>query len=119
MFAAHGGHPAGPYDVNERTCCSLPGYDRCVSKIASDLEPVATADQLRKVSEQLRAVAGRLELSRLRVADDGTLVLHVDGDLGYRPVITFVNEATHLLGAIPRVVVDTAPGAGRYRTQPL
>jgi hypothetical protein len=90
-----------------------------VSKIASDLEPVATADQLRKVSEQLRAVAGRLELSRLRVADDGTLVLHVDGDLGYRPVITFVNEATHLLGAIPRVVVDTAPGAGRYRTQPL
>ena len=97
----------------------LPRYGRYVSRIASDLEPLAPPDQLRKVSEQLRAVAGRLELSSLLVADDGTLVLHVDGDLCYWPVITFVNEATHLLGAVPRVVVDTAPGAGRYRTQPL
>lgn len=90
-----------------------------MSKIASDLEPIATADQLRKAHQQLTEMAGRLALSDLRVADDGTVLVHVDRDPGYRPVIRFVNEATRLLGAVPRVVVDSAPGAGRYRTTPL
>ncbi|HLI53812.1 MAG TPA: hypothetical protein VKU88_05770 [Acidimicrobiales bacterium] len=92
-----------------------------MSRIASDLEPIATADQLRTARQQLREMAARLELSNLRVADDGTLLVHVDvdGNPGYRPVIKFVNQATDLLGAVPRVVVDSAPGAGRYRTKPL
>lgn len=94
-------------------------YHGTVSKIVSDLEPVATADQLRKARRQLTDLAGRQELSDLRVAKDGTLLLHVDRDLGYRPVIKFVTQATRLLGAVPRVVVDSAPGAGRYATRRL
>lgn len=93
-----------------------PRYDDDVSKIASDLEPLATADQIQKTRQQLKEMAVRLELSDLSVANDGTVVLHVDRDLGYRPVIKFVTEATQLMGAVPRVVVDSAPGAGRYQT---
>lgn len=90
-----------------------------MSKIASDLEPIATADQIRKARQQITDLAVRLNLNALRLADDGTLLVHVDHDRGYRPVINFVNEAAQLLGAIPRVVVDSAPGAGRYHTTPL
>lgn len=90
-----------------------------MSKTAADLEPIATADQIRKARRKLTEMAGRLDLSDLRVADDGTVLVHVERDLGYRPVIAFVNEATRLLGAVPRVVVDSAPGAGRYRATAL
>lgn len=94
-------------------------YAVVVSKTALDLEPIATADQLRKARRQLTALATSLGLSDLRVADDGTLLVHVDNEDGYRPVINFVNEATRLVQAVPRVVVDSAPGAGRYQTTPL
>lgn len=90
-----------------------------MSKTAADLEPVATADQLRKARQPLTNVAARVGLSELRLADDGTLLVHVTSDRGYRPVIDFVNEASKLLGAVPRVVVDSAPGASRYRTTSL
>lgn len=88
-------------------------------RIVADLEPIATADQIRKARQQFLDLAVRLDLSDLRVADDGTLLVHVDRQNGYRPVINFVNEAAQLLGAVPRVVVDSAPGAGRYHTTPL
>ncbi|MHB8296028.1 MAG: hypothetical protein ACYDH5_15705 [Acidimicrobiales bacterium] len=94
-------------------------YDVPVSKIASDLEPIASAEQVRKARQGIKDLAVRLEPSDLRVADDGTLLLHVDRDPGYRPVIKFVNEAAQLLGAVPRVVVDSARGANRYQTTPL
>jgi hypothetical protein len=87
--------------------------------MASDLEPVATADQVRKARSQLNQLATDLELSDLRVTSDGTLLLHVDRDPGYRPVIKFVAAAAQLLGAVPRVVTDDAPAAGRYHASPL
>lgn len=90
-----------------------------MSKIASDLEPMATAAQIRKAASKLKELATRLELSDLRLSEDGTIVLHVDSDLGHRPVIRFLNQATRLMGAEPYVVTDCAPGASRYRTSPL
>lgn len=80
---------------------------------------MATAAQVRKAAAKLRETATRLGLSELRVADDGTIVLHVDNDATHRPVIRFLNDATTLLGAEPYVVTDDAAGAGRYRTHPL
>ena len=43
--------------------------------MASDLEPVATADQVRKARSQLNQLATDLELSDLRVTSDGTPTL--------------------------------------------
>ncbi|MGH9107245.1 MAG: hypothetical protein ACRDZX_15725 [Acidimicrobiales bacterium] len=90
-----------------------------MSKMASDLERVATADQIRKSRWQLTQLAAGLQLSDLRMTNDGTLLLHVDRDPSYRPVIKFVAAATQLLGAVPRVVTDDAPSAGRYYASPL
>ena len=87
--------------------------------MASDLERVATADQIRKSRSQLTQLAAGLQLSDLRMTNDGTLLLHVDRDPGYRPVIKLVAAATQLLGAVPRVVTDDAPSAGRYHASPL
>jgi hypothetical protein len=71
----------------------------------------ASADQLRAARTTLRTLAGRHGLSGLRLAADGTLFVHVDDDPGYRPLLTFVDEATKSLGAEPNVVSDQTPAA--------
>lgn len=80
---------------------------------------MASGKQVRKVAPKLRELAARLGLSDLRVAEDGTILLHVDHDRTHRPVIRFLNEATRLIGAEPYLVTDDAPAAGRYHTSPL
>lgn len=71
----------------------------------------ATADQLRAAAATLRVLAARHGLSGPRLADDGTLFVHIDQDPGYRPLLAFVDEATKALGAEPNVVTDQTPAA--------
>ena len=59
----------------------------------------------------LRDLAGRYDLSDLRLADDGTLFVHVDDDPGYRQLLEFVAEATRAVGAEPNVATDETPAA--------
>jgi hypothetical protein len=90
-----------------------------VAKIASDVEPRASGAQLRRARRRLQRLADELGLSNLRLAQDGTLVVHVDDDPSYRPVLKFVTEATLILGAEPHVVTDDAPIADRLTTTAL
>jgi hypothetical protein len=90
-----------------------------VAKIASDVEPRAPANQVRRARDQLRRTADELGLSNLRLAKDGTLVVHVDDDPSYRQVLKFVTEASRILGAELHVVTDDAPIADHLTTTPL
>lgn len=71
----------------------------------------ASADQLRAAATTLRTLAARHGLSGLRLAEDGTLFVHIDSEPGYRPLLTFLDEATKALGAEPNVVTDQTPAA--------
>ncbi len=64
-------------------------------------------------------LAERHGLAELRLTDEGMLVVHVVDDPTYRPVIRFVRDATHLLGAEPQVVTDDAPAAKGLVASPL
>jgi hypothetical protein len=92
---------------------------RVVAKIASDVEPRATAAQVRRARGRLQQVADELGLSNLRLATDGTLVVHVDDDPSYRQVLKFVTETSRILGSEPHFVTDDAPIADRLTTTPL
>lgn len=71
----------------------------------------ASVDQLRAAAATLRALAVRHGLSGLRLADDGTLFVHIDSEPGYRPVLDFVDAATRVLGAEPNVITDQTAAA--------
>jgi hypothetical protein len=90
-----------------------------MSRIDADLGPRATAAQLKSARPQLKQLASRHGLSSLRLADEGTLVVHVEFDPTYRSVLKFIAQATHLLQAEPHVITDDSPIAGRLQTTPL
>lgn len=100
-------------------CRGAGRYHGHVTKLTADLEPRATAQQIRAAKARLSKLARSLELSDLRLTPQGTLVVHVERDPSYRPVLKFVTEATRILGAEPHVVTDDAPAASRLQASPL
>jgi len=90
-----------------------------VPRTIPDVEPRATAAQIRHARRAISAAARRHGLSALRLTADGTLLVHIDEDVTYRPVLQFVAEATGLLGAEPHVVTDDTVAAGRLDAHPL
>ncbi len=98
---------------------TVSGTMALMSRVGSDVESRASTAQLRKARRELLELAARHHVSDLRLTDDGTLVLHVDDDNTYRPVLKFVDEVTRFLGAEPHVVTDDAPALGRLHTTPL
>lgn len=88
-----------------------------------DLVPRASAGQIRGARVKLLELARHHGLSDVRLASGAapaTLVVHVDEDPTYKPVLRFLADATDVLGAEPHTVTDDTPAARALRSaQPL
>jgi hypothetical protein len=73
----------------------------------------AEVDDIRAHRAALLAAAEDFGLSRLRVRDDGALVVRASRP-GYESVLRFAAHAAALVGAYVHVLTDDVPAAGRH-----
>ncbi|MGI8427500.1 MAG: hypothetical protein ACR2FO_09040 [Actinomycetota bacterium] len=90
-----------------------------MQRTATDLEPEASAEQVRKARQAVLAAAKSHALSDVSLANDGTLVVHVDEDPTYREVLGFITDVKKVIGAAPRVITDDSPASGTLKTKLL
>ncbi|PZS04046.1 MAG: hypothetical protein DLM56_07220 [Pseudonocardiales bacterium] len=79
---------------------------------------VASAAEVFARRDELRRLAARHGFTQARIADDGTLIVHVD-EPGYRPIIRFSIDAATLLGAHVQTITDDVPAAVGAASQAL
>lgn len=77
---------------------------------ATTTDRKASAQQVRKHADALRAVAAELGVGPVAVRHDGTVVVHAD-DAGYRQALDMSARASDLLGVYVHVITDDVPGA--------
>lgn len=77
---------------------------------ATTTDRKASAEEVRRHAEALRALAAALGVTPVGVRDDGTVVVHAGGP-GYRQVLDVSARATALVGAYVHVITDDVPGA--------
>lgn len=70
----------------------------------------ATKAEVSAHAREIRAAASRLALTRARVRDDGTVVVHSD-EPGYRATLRLSETASDLVGTYVHVITDDVPGA--------
>jgi len=70
----------------------------------------ASADQVRRYAEQIRAAARDTGVTDVRLLDNGTLVIHSD-DKGYRDVIELGLRVDDIVGTYVHIITDDAPAA--------
>ena len=90
-----------------------------MQQIASDLEARATVQQLHQARKSVFKSATRHKMTNLRLAEDGTLVVTVEENPGYRSVISFIDDLSKVIGAPPHVITDDTERARRLETKPL
>ncbi len=70
----------------------------------------ASAEELRKHADAVRAVAAELGVGPVAVRDDGTIVMHAD-EPGCRQALDMSARASELIGLYVHVITDDVPGA--------
>ena len=70
----------------------------------------ATKDEIQPYVAKIRMLATAGSLTRPRLRDDGTLVVHSDAP-GYRAVTRLSAAASELVGHYVHVITDDVPGA--------
>ncbi len=95
------------------------GYLAPMTSAIVDVEPRVTAAQVRRARVAVLKAARRHGLSAVQLADDGTVVVHVEQDPTYRSVLRFVAEAFAAVGAEVHVITDDTQAASRLVTRPL
>ncbi len=70
----------------------------------------ARADEVRAHAPAVRRLAAGLELSAVRVRDDGALVIHAE-EPGYHTANQLSAAASAVVGAYVHVITDDVPGA--------
>ena len=70
----------------------------------------ATASTVRCHADAIRAAAHESGVSDVRLLDDGTVVVHSDGD-DYSQVLALVRRARRIVGQYVDVITDDVPAA--------
>lgn len=70
----------------------------------------ATASEVAAKRAELRALASGHGFDAVRIATDGTIVVHSE-DPGYRAIARFAGEASRLIGAYVQVITDDVTAA--------
>lgn len=91
-------------DDDERRAASMPGMANTTT------DERASADQVRRYAEQIRAAARDTGVTDVRLLDNGTLVIHSD-DKGYRDVIELGLRVDDIVGTYVHIITDDAPAA--------
>lgn len=89
-----------------------------MSTTATDVGPRATAAQIKGAREAVLAAASKHGIDDIRVAEDGTVVVHAN-DPTYRPVLRFIADASSAVGAEVHVITDDAPAGREVHTRLL
>lgn len=77
---------------------------------ATTTDRKASAQEVRKHADALRAEAAELGIGPLAVRDDGTVVVHAVKP-GYRQALDMSARASELVGVYVHVITDDVPGA--------
>lgn len=70
----------------------------------------ASAQEVLRHGDALRALSAELGLGPIGVRDDGTVVVHAD-EPGYRQAMDMSQRASELVGTYVHVITDDVPGA--------